>query len=442
MRTFRWKLSPALVEVTRSRTALRKITSILILVYFIFHALRYHSCHECKYTQPDLAQASINSGVSYYVLSDSVGGVPGVWHIFVKSKSQELGETHFRGFWLFEETINASLYGNRILSYPEVSRNLKLQVVASDCPEIQVIYQLSDDSLRPSYFSFNASNACSNLRVLSNDKMRYLLLDQNDFEHEENPLKEGLYHILSPPHGLSNEIFGFLLCQFIEYHAQLGISGTLIYLREGQNIFKKISTTLSNKYSVLIRKGLLRVYRWKYMNSPNDDQKSRYFDQPVVYNHAILSFMNTQVRLYISDLDEYLILNHTNHRSIHHKIWNLLSGHVSIARYNYILDVPTLKQWCNLHDAPKSEVEIWMTCDSKKVWSSYKYRQKGKDIHKSIVDPSHVWGFAVHEGKLETEHVMTSYDQDFIQSTYIAHFIHLYKINGMPEDMIIDYLHV
>lgn len=352
---------------------------------------------------PTWDEASTRGVQHYRVMGELIRNdgslVAGCLHIFMKCVEEE--SKVVRGFMYFETAALPDLYISKIYtSPPEILFGIKL-ILLYDNREVEVELWKPPDSIRPVDFSFKIEGHASSIWLKVDGWGRVLRLDDvlgRKCERSSAAQERRLMHVLSPPYDLTPETFALLLSRFVSYHHPLGMEGTVVYLRDFQTFFA--NTKIMRE---LMASGLVHVVQWAEFALPFEETQQQYFDQPLVYAHAILSFWKTNTMLYLADLDEYIALPSPGSLSslINEGCLSAIPEFVTLIRFKAVAN----RTMPSLDDLPGDilsieEIELWRLAVDLGIHpiQLYSVRSTIPFVWKSIVNPNSTWGFFVHEG--------------------------------------------
>jgi hypothetical protein len=300
-----------------------------------------------------------------------------------------------RGFAFFETTAVMNFYSHYTTTAAAVNEQFSL-VTTSEMCENSSIYDVQRTNRQPDvpiYFKIRISVGCSKayLKAGSSPKLISLSGFMRE-EMDENIISEpALYHILSPPFGINFNDFQQLLVHFVEHHLNQGLTKSIVYMRDDHLLSQLVGQPMEASMEKLLVAQKIAFVNWNVFALPENQVLARYFDQQLVYNHAILSFSGTNSYLYIADLDDYIV---TKTGTILDQLGpdcsmyqmerfdaypNIDSCHV-IRELGFSSGIQAINR-CSLG------LDIYSTIDDKKHLRE-----------KSIVYPDETWGFLVHSG--------------------------------------------
>eukprot|EP00798_Chlamydomonas_sp_ICE-L_P001751 gene1751-33160_t len=142
-----------------------------------------------------------------------------------------------------------------------------------------------------------SSNTCV-LKALSEEDPRGKHIQPN-LHDSQAPANATI--IMHPLYNLSSNVdaMAALLDKHIQFHRAMGFQHHMLYVRPGD--MEAVSSHA--RLSKWIHNGHLLLYLWKEV--PFFSERP-YFDQRIVYNHALLAFSSQKVYLAMIDIDEYL----------------------------------------------------------------------------------------------------------------------------------------
>lgn len=213
----------------------------------------------------------------------------------------------------------------------------------------------------------------------------------------------GAVIVLPPPFGLKPTTAAELLRFHLEYHRKAGFSGEIMYSRTSQVV------ELTPEIVGEVDSGFFSLMSWTEAESGialpagklHKGHPLSYYDQSVIYNHALLSYWARNTLLFFIDLDEFFYTPKPS------GIEKLINDDGCLVPTRHQSKIRRFFAVCTECD-PKADWRTWSEVGSLKFLSRYNTLWRKQDSEfadvwdlKTLADPDVTRHFHVHWGQAE-----------------------------------------
>eukprot|EP00963_Diacronema_lutheri_P000308 scaffold22_cov401-Pavlova_lutheri.AAC.7 len=254
-------------------------------------------------------------GVHHYALLLGVSGrkatIPGLLHVFLKTVQLSEGVVLLKGFIFFEAMNVPSRSFGHYNQPAQTFRKLKFRVKSKYGNEEYKVFLGTDPTdmhlymKSPAILFTELPAHSTDLQLHVSGSQRSILLDEVLYKpcqpHMDAPVAF-VKHLRTSTRDLHVSAYVELLKVSFRYHQSLGFKKFIVYERP-EVILKLLR---HSQVHDLLQDGLV-IIRWKALERPLETKSSGY-DSVLQFYHVALSFWGANVRILLTDLDEFIAL--------------------------------------------------------------------------------------------------------------------------------------